>query len=159
MTTGISIKTSGFDRVLSKYLSYSQALNNIKQELPDALARDGAAFGNSNSSVDVSVDVVHEVDSNATVRARGLLKRHETYNVSSACLEEFGYGIAGKGTYNRAVPLSWIYDMNNHGEAGWFYRAFGMSCWSNGEPAKGYMKQAAELMRGEVEQKAKELFK
>lgn len=58
-----------------------------------------------------------------------------------AALVEYGTGIRGKGTH--PLPGDYVYDMNEHGEDGWyFYDAEGNLRWTNGMQAHRFMLEA-----------------
>ena len=73
---------------------------------------------------------------------------------------EFGTGIRGK---NNPYPLpglaGWRYDVNEHGEAGWFYYKEGAWHWTAGLPSRPYMYNAAKEVRKRLLKTAKEVMK
>lgn len=62
-----------------------------------------------------------------------------------AAYVEFGTGIIGEGDHPDAGRAGWSYDINHHGESGWYYVARnrdGLVHWTQGEPAKPFMYNA-----------------
>lgn len=76
-----------------------------------------------------------------------------------AAFVEFGTGVVGDGSYQGELPSNWEYDVNNHGDDGWWYlHDDGTYWWTAGQTGKGYMASAAEEMRQQVLKIAKEVF-
>lgn len=69
-----------------------------------------------------------------------------------AAYVEYGTGIVGA---NASHPNAegWAYDVNNHGEAGWFYfdAAYGKKRWTMGQPAKPFMYDTKLYLEKEAE--------
>lgn len=166
MTTNIKVKlsASGISEAIAQLEAYKKRVSELETELPVALGKSAKEVADSRSSVAVAVSVAVR-NGGADVYARSTGRYHapsringEEYMVYPATLEEFGFGITGKGTYPVAVPLAWVYDKSNHGEKGWFYRKGGTLMRSTGEPARAYMRAAAEDVRTNVAAKARELM-
>lgn len=62
---------------------------------------------------------------------------------------EFGTGIRGKQSpYPVQPPVGWHYDVNEHGEAGWWYPGKdGKYHWTKGMPSRPYMYDTAQAIR------------
>lgn len=167
MTTNIKVKlsASGISEAIAQLEAYKKRVSELETELPVALGKSAKEVADSRSSVAVAVSVAVR-NGGADVYAKGVGMYHHCpsrvngtdYYVSPATLEEFGFGITGKGTYPVAVPLAWVYDKSNHGEKGWFYRNGDTLMRSTGEPARAYMRAAAEDVRTNVAAKARELM-
>lgn len=52
--------------------------------------------------------------------------------LSLAKIVEFGTGIVGANSEGAQYASDWAYDVNGHGDKGWFYEKNGMIHWSNG---------------------------
>ena len=74
---------------------------------------------------------------------------------------EFGTGVEGAGApHPIAAALGWRYDVNGHGELGWwYYDAQGNSRWTKGMPSRPYMLETAKMLEKFVEPLAKEVFR
>lgn len=70
-----------------------------------------------------------------------------------AAFVEYGTGIVGKGTHPDAG--NYQYDINNHGEDGWYYFKDGKLHWTKGLEAHRYMFNAINLY---VDSGAKKCF-
>lgn len=62
---------------------------------------------------------------------------------------EFGTGILGKQSpYPVNPPIGWQYDVNEHGEAGWWYTGDdGKKHWTKGMPSRPFMYDTAQILR------------
>lgn len=76
-----------------------------------------------------------------------------------AAFHEFGTGVVG--SYSGDLPSSWAYDVNHHGDAGWWYfdEKQGRKRWTRGQRGTAYMAKAAEAMRQEVIPTFQEMFR
>jgi len=76
-------------------------------------------------------------------------------NSHYATFVEFGTGLVGK--QHPHPSQSWVYDVNNHGEQGWWYVHPESCAWVNttGEPSKPFMHNTAQ----ELEHVAKQLIR
>jgi len=70
-------------------------------------------------------------------------------NGEYALYVEFGTGIVGEeNPHPNALQEGWEYDMNDHGENGWFYiGADGIRHWTKGMPARPYIYQTSLYVR------------
>lgn len=86
------------------------------------------------------------------------------YVVSSAphsAFCEFGTGIRGAESPHPEPGLAgWKYDVNNHGEEGWWYMGDdGEWHWTAGMPSRPYMYNTAQALKDLIVPSAKEVFK
>ena len=66
---------------------------------------------------------------------------------------EMGTGVVGAGSPNPngTVP-GWVYDVNEHGEKGWFYIGRdGKRHWTKGMPSRPYMYDTAQILKQSVQ--------
>lgn len=72
---------------------------------------------------------------------------------------EFGFGAIGSANPHPIPGLgSWKYDVNEHGEKGWWYFKNEEWHWSGGQPAKPFMYETGKDLRLIVPKIAKEVF-
>lgn len=73
---------------------------------------------------------------------------------------EFGTGVMGKGSQHPNPGLAgWKYDVNNHGESGWWYLGDdGEWHWTKGMPSRPYMYDTAQILRESIPYVAKEVI-
>ena len=62
---------------------------------------------------------------------------------------EFGTGVRGKEEpHPEYFAMGWKYDVNEHGEAGWFYKGDdGKVHWTKGMPSRPFMHDTAQMMK------------
>ena len=77
-----------------------------------------------------------------------------------AAFVEFGTGYWGNmQSHPLANEKGWKYDVNDHGEKGWFYYKDGGWHWTNGMPARPFMLETAWDLAERVQEIAKEVFR
>lgn len=76
-----------------------------------------------------------------------------------AIFVEFGTGAVGSSNPHPNTSIAgWKYDVNNHGESGWFYFKEGEWHWTKGMPSRPFMYETSmEIMRI-VTKTAREVF-
>lgn len=86
---------------------------------------------------------------------------------------EVGTGVVGKGEPHPTHP--WAYDVNSHGQAGWWYftkdasdpnptkkpskQGDGYVAWTRGMPSRPFMQMTSVALRDKLEEIVKEAFK
>lgn len=85
----------------------------------------------------------------------GIIKAGAPY----AVYVEFGTGIVGSGSPHPA-PAGWQYDVNAHGESGWWYfnDNTGRVQWTKGMPSRPFMYNTAKQLENECKIIAREVF-
>lgn len=72
---------------------------------------------------------------------------------------EFGTGIVGEHSpHPNTSIVGWKYDVNEHGEKGWFYFRDGEWYWTKGMPSRPFLYETAMDLRQEVVKTAREVF-
>lgn len=74
---------------------------------------------------------------------------------------EFGTGIIGSQSPHPDTSLvNWKYDVNEHGEAGWFYfnERDGQWHWTKGMQSRPFMYETGQVLREIIQKVAKEVF-
>ncbi len=75
---------------------------------------------------------------------------------------EFGTGQKGaQASHPMASAMGYQYDVNNHGDDGWFYynQETGKSGWTTGMPSRPFMYETSVFLRTEVEKLAKKYLR
>jgi HK97 gp10 family phage protein len=85
----------------------------------------------------------------------GIIKAGAPY----AVYVEFGTGIVGKNQPHPS-PDNWRYDINNHGDSGWWYfnDNTGRMQWTKGMPSRPFMYNTARELENACERIAREVF-
>ena len=80
-----------------------------------------------------------------------VIKKGATWIVYTGCpwakFVEFGTGIVG-----------WEYDVNEHGESGWWYYRDGKRHWTKGMPSRPFMYETSIELAEKIAEVAKEVF-
>ena len=72
---------------------------------------------------------------------------------------EFGTGITGsQNPHQNASVSGWKYDVNEHGESGWFYYRDGEWHWTKGMPSRPFMYETDLKLILEISKIAKDVF-
>lgn len=93
----------------------------------------------------------------------GVIENGSTWYVYTGCpwakFVEFGTGIVGAQNRHEAAGIvGWKYDVNSHGEKGWFYFRENEWHWTKGMPSRPFMYETAAELTQIVAQAAKEVF-
>jgi len=85
----------------------------------------------------------------------GIIKAGAPY----AVYVEFGTGVVGKSQPHPS-PDDWRYDINEHGESGWWYfnDYTGHPQWTKGMPSRPFMYNTARELENACERIAREVF-
>lgn len=87
-----------------------------------------------------------------------------TYYVYTDCeyakFIEFGTGIVGaQSPHPESTQYNWKYDINNHGESGWWYMGNdGKYHWTKGMPSRPFMHNTKVQLNMLISEVAKEVF-
>nr|DAL10102.1 MAG TPA_asm: tail component protein [Caudoviricetes sp.] len=92
-----------------------------------------------------------------------VIKKGATWIVYTGCpwakFVEFGTGIVGKENPHPDIGIvGWKYDVNNHGEKGWFYFRDGEWHWTKGMPSRPFMYETSIELAEKIAEVAKEVF-
>lgn len=72
---------------------------------------------------------------------------------------EFGTGIRGKRSPHPDTSIAgWKYDVNEHGDSGWYYFRDGEWHWTKGMPSRPFMYETDVELMMEIPKIAKEVF-
>lgn len=73
---------------------------------------------------------------------------------------EFGTGLIGKNSPHPDTSIiGWKYDVNEHGEKGWFYFKDGEWHWTKGMPSRPFMYETSMELMKVITKTAKEVLK
>lgn len=93
----------------------------------------------------------------------GVVKNGSTWIIYTDCpwakFVEFGTGLIGKNSPHPDTSIvGWKYDVNDHGESGWYYFKDGEWHWTKGMPSRPFMYETDMQLIQEVTKVAKEVF-
>lgn len=93
---------------------------------------------------------------------------------SHAVYVEFGTGVMGSGSPHPSGMPGWVYDINGHGQAGWWYPTDASDpnpvkhqsakdgswwAWTRGMPSRPFMYETANDLSDKAKEVAREVFK
>lgn len=147
------------DKAVKELIDYKKTLRNKAERLVRLLTEQGVSLAQMNASF-MSI-----YDTGALVK--GIESRYEgavgfvSSTAAHSCFCEFGTGIIGaQNPHPDVAILGWRYDVNNHGDLGWWYIGRdGKAHWTKGMPSRPYMYETAKMMEKFVAPLAKEAFK
>ena len=92
-----------------------------------------------------------------------VIKKGATWIVYTGCpwakFVEFGTGIVGKmKPHKNKGIVGWEYDVNEHGESGWWYYRDGKRHWTKGMPSRPFMYETSMELAEKIAEVAKEVF-
>lgn len=80
-------------------------------------------------------------------------------NCPWALFVEFGTGIVGEQNQHPVTSIiGWKYDVNDHGEKGWFYFRDGEWHWTKGMPSRPFFYETGMELRQNIVRIAREVF-
>lgn len=168
-TIKIPLSETGVESAITALKEYRYAVASLAERLAETLCAQGE-----------EIALLEAAD----IRMTGELQRsimHETNGkagfvackCSYAVFVEFGTGIKGQTNPHPDVAiLGWNYDVNNHGDLGWWYptdesdpNPTKHTCkngktyaWTKGMPSRPFMYNTAEILRSRLITTAKELL-
>lgn len=146
-------------QAIKEIKAYKEKVVRLSTELVETLTKRGVEIAKMNVSDMKAYDSGELYDS-----IHSIVKGNIGYVIADAphaAFVCFGTGIVGANTPHPDVAIAgWKYDVNNHGELGWWYIGKdGQPHWTKGMPSRPYMYQAAQLLRQIVVPAAKETLK
>lgn len=154
----ITVSLGNIDRAIKQIEEYEKKLQqNIKDFLPKLLE----------SGVDIARAKIVElgaIDSGELQNSLAFTLYKEGNkgilftDCQHACYVEFGTGI--KGSISPHPTLPWEYDVNGHGEDGWYYydAEQGRIRFTKGMPSRPFMYETAKELEKKAVEIAKEVF-
>jgi len=158
--TGLS--ASGFRRLANEIKEYRQDLDIRCEMFVAKLAMRGVEIAKIEI---VSFDAIYtgELIDSISFEQGDVVSNGATYLIYTNCgwaaFNEFGVGILGsERPHPEAAELGWKYDINNHGEKGWFYFKAGQWHWTKGFPSRPFMHNTGQRLRKDIAEIAKGVF-
>ena len=155
----LSLSTKSIDAALKELQTYQKKVEQAGEKLTRTLTERGVALAQLNASYMSIYDtgeLVNGIDS-AYSGQSGFIVSSAPH--SAFC--EFGTGIRGLESQHPDPGIAgWKYDVNEHGEAGWWYMGDdGEWHWTAGMPSRPYMYDTAQMLKNMVLETAKEVMR
>jgi len=154
------LSTKEINRAIRELEQYKKELNRKTSLLIEALTDRGVEIAKAQIR-ELGAVYTGELEEsitgyfNPTVQV-GIIRAGAPY----AIYVEFGTGVVGAGSPHPA-PAGWRYDVNNHGEAGWWYfnDRDQKWHWTKGIKSRPFMYNTVQILERESVRIAKEVFK
>ena len=158
--TDLSIR--GLNKLKSELLSYKNDLNRKIDLFTEKLALEGVNIAKTKI---VEKDAVYtgELYNSMNLKRGDAIYNGFSWLVYTDCewakFVEFGTGIVGmENQHPNPTIVNWKYDVNEHGESGWFYFKDGDWHWTKGMPSRPFMYETAIELQEKIPRIAKEIF-
>lgn len=154
------LSTKEINRAIRELEQYKKELNRKTSLLIEALTDRGVEIAKAQIR-ELGAVYTGELEEsimgyfNPTVQV-GIIRAGAPY----AIYVEFGTGVVGAGSPHPA-PAGWRYDVNNHGEAGWWYfnDRDQKWHWTKGIESRPFMYNTVQILERESVRIAKEVFR
>lgn len=148
-TTGLS--PSGFRNIAKQIREYREDLTDKCEEFAYRMAEEGVSIAQLKI---LSFDAVMtgELLNSIGLEAGDIVSNGSSYYIYTDCLwasfVEFGTGIVGsENPHPDTGSINWKYDVNKHGEKGWFYLLDGKWHWTKGMPSRPFLYETAQELK------------
>jgi len=166
----ITVNLSNIDAALKQLDDYIKSLETKTSALVKRLVDDGVSIAKA-QVIDLGAfetfELSSSIDGMMYVKGdKGVIFTNCPY----AAYVEFGTGVVGKGSPHPKFP--WAYDINNHGEDGWWYPTDEtdpnphkhtyngqLYAWTKGMPSRPFMYNTSIELKDKLAQIAREVFK
>lgn len=170
-TINLKLSVNGIRQAVNELKQYRSDLDRKVTELVRALTTEGenhvAAYIATNISA--TGELLRSVNSELVNDRLGVVRVNSKY----AVFVEFGTGVVGSVHPHPDVAiLGWMYDINGHGQLGWWYpseatdinptnhqtKSGAWIAWTKGMPSRPFMYEVAQRLRSEVVPIARGVF-
>lgn len=142
----IKVSLGNLDEAIRKVEAYRDRVKSAETEILSALVEKGVEIAKDNASYMNIYDTGELVNGIVGEVSDGKGYIRSTAPHSAYC--EFGTGIRGKESQHPNPGIAgWKYDINEHGEEGWWYWKNGEWHWTAGMPSRPFMYNTAEQLR------------
>lgn len=155
----VSLSEVNIDRAIQDLKAFQGKIEKAAETVTYRLTEQGVSLARQNAAyMDIydSGELVNGIDSEYERKNKGLVVSSAKH--SAFC--EFGTGVVGAGSPHPNPIDGWQYDVNEHGEEGWwYYNDEGERRWTKGMPSRPYMYDTARMLRNMIVPTAKEVLK
>lgn len=149
-TIKVNLTTASLDATIQQLTDYQKRVDELSKRIVQRLTNDGveqakemAMYMNAYDSGELVNGIISEVSEN---------KGKIISTAPHSAFVEMGTGVVGKNNPNpnNSIP-GWVYDVNEHGESGWFYIGKdGRRHWTKGMPSRPFMYDTAKILADSV---------
>lgn len=158
-TIKFSLGSSSIEEAIEKVEKYANKIKSLDEDIVKTVVASGtdeaknmAIAWEAYDSGELYNGIIGEVDG----------KKGKIWSTAPHSMYvELGTGITGdRNPHPEKVAVGWVYDVNKHGDKGWFYRGDdGKLHWTKGMPARPFMYDTAQILKQALPYLAKDLLK
>lgn len=146
-----NLSARGFRNLAKQVREYRKSLTDKCEEFAYRLAEEGVAIAQM-KILDFDAVLTGELLNSMNLRAGDIYSNGASYYIYTDCawakFVEFGTGVVGSESPHPDTSISgWKYDVNEHGENGWFYFSDGEWNWTKGMPSRPFMFETGQELR------------
>lgn len=156
------LSVSGIKALQKQLQDYQKDLTKKCEEFARRLAEKGVEIAKMKIA---DYDAIYTGELLASINSeQGAVIQHGAQwiiytNCPWAKFVEFGTGVVGeRSPHPDTSIIGWKYDVNEHGEKGWFYFREGEWHWTKGMPSRPFMYETSMELRHEIVKTAREIF-
>lgn len=147
--TGLSAK--GFRNLAKQVREYRKSLTDKCEEFAYRMAEEGFAIAQL-KILSFNAVMTGELLDSMNLEAGDILSNGSTYYIYTDCdwaaFVEFGTGVVGQENPHPETGIAnWKYDVNDHGEKGWFYFKDGEWHWTKGMPSRAFLFETGQELK------------
>lgn len=156
------LSQKSIDKAVQRLTEYTEEINDKCNQLAKILAQKGVETAKMKIA---QFDAIYTGELLASINYEkgAVIQNGSEWIIYTDCLwakfVEFGTGIVGKkNPHPDTGIIGWKYDVNEHGESGWFYYRDGEWHWTKGMPSRPFMYETSMELMKVITKTAKEVF-
>lgn len=147
----VNLSAGSFRQLAKDIREYRKSIPDKCEEFAYRMAEEGVAIAQM-KILGFDAVMTGELLDSMNLEAGDIVSNGATYYVYTDCdwasFVEFGTGVIGSQNPHPETGLAnWKYDVNNHGESGWWYFNDGEWHWTKGMPSRPFMYETGQELR------------
>lgn len=147
----VNLSAKSFRKLAKDIRDYRNGLQDKCEEFAYRMAEEGIAIAQM-KILGFDAVMTGELLDSMNLEAGDIVSNGATYYIYTDCdwaaFVEFGTGIVGSENPHPETGLAnWKYDVNDHGDAGWWYFNDGEWYWTKGMPSRPFMYETGKELR------------
>lgn len=146
-----NLSARSFRQLAKDIREYRKSLTDKCEEFAYRIAEEGVAIAQL-KILGFDAVMTGELLDSMNLEAGDIVSNGATYYIYTDCdwaaFVEFGTGIVGiENPHPETGLANWKYDVNDHGDAGWWYFNDGEWNWTKGMPSRPFMYETGKELR------------
>lgn len=146
-----NLSAKSFRKLARDIREYRKSLSDKCEEFAYRMAEEGVAIAQM-KILGFDAVMTGELLDSMNLEAGDIVSNGATYYIYTDCdwaaFVEFGTGIVGiENPHPETGLANWKYDVNDHGDAGWWYFNDGEWHWTKGMPSRPFMYETGKELR------------